>query len=105
MKKHIYLSRSFVEFGPFLIEELLVLHQRGALTEADHVRQEGHHQWTALVEWLEDVKAAAPKADSPAPVKKKIAQKTAKKGSTGKSPAKKAKTKKPTRKKKASDSL
>lgn len=100
MKKHIYLSRSFVEFGPFLVEELLVLHERGALTEMDHVRHEGHHNWTALVDWLKEVKATRPAAESPSPVKKKAAKKTAKKGSNVRSPAKKAATKNPARKKK-----
>jgi hypothetical protein len=34
----VYLSRSFVEFGPFAVEEMKDFYSRGLLKEIDHIR-------------------------------------------------------------------
>lgn len=81
----LYLSRAFVEFGPFPSSELLSFHQRGILKETDYVRVEGSDEWLHVEDW------AAQKKPSPAKVAKKPAAKKAKAESP---PAKKAAVKK-----------
>lgn len=81
----LYLSRAFVEFGPFPSSELLSFHQRGILKETDYVRLEGSDEWLHVEDW------AAQKKPTPAPVAKKPAVKKAKAEAP---PAKKAAAKK-----------
>jgi hypothetical protein len=89
-----YLSRSFVEFGPFPADEILSFHQRGLLKNTDYVRAEGKSAWTHVNDWAAGqppVKAAAPAKT--APVKKAPASK-AKPAAKVAAPAKKAAVKK-----------
>jgi hypothetical protein len=89
-----YLSRSFVEFGPFPADEILSFHQRGLLKNTDYVRAEGKSAWTHVNDWAASqasVKAAAPV--KVAPVKKAPASK-AKPAAKVAAPAKKAAVKK-----------
>lgn len=81
MKTLLYLSRSFVEFGPFTQAELLDFHQRGLLNDLDYLRVENTDEWVHLQDWVAGAqavkpakKAAAPKPEAPA---KKAAKKAA----------------------------
>jgi hypothetical protein len=89
-----YLSRAFVEFGPFPSAELISFHQRGLLKDTDYVRSEASEEWLHVYDWVAKVpnakdtaapKAAAPKKPKPAPAApalpaaKKVAVKKAKK--------------------------
>ncbi len=74
-----YLSRSFVEFGPFPAAEILSFHQRGLLKNTDYVRAEGKSTWTHVNDW----------AASQTPVKASAAVKAT---AVAKAPAAKAKT-------------
>ena len=47
----IYLSRAFVEFGPFTEEEVITFYQRGILHISDHVRTLAEPLWTPVAEW------------------------------------------------------
>jgi hypothetical protein len=88
----LYLSRAFVEFGPFPSAEMISFHQRGLLQDTDYVRSEGSSDWQHVNDWAaaESTPAPAPKkpttkkakpapASAPAPVAKKAAAKKAKK--------------------------
>ncbi|MDZ4405162.1 hypothetical protein [Prosthecobacter sp.] len=75
MKDLVYLSRAFVEFGPFAKKEILDFQKRGILSSADYLRDEGSDTWLHYQEWLTVVpmpapklvkKPAAPKAAAPA---------------------------------------
>lgn len=88
MKDLVYLSRSFVEFGPFTKSEMLDFQKRGLLADSDYLRDEGSEAWLACQEWLtivpmpepKLVKKPAPKAKAPAAEKEKTpAPKKAKK--------------------------
>ncbi len=85
-----YLSRSFVEFGPFPAAELISFSQRGLLKDTDYIRTEGTNAWTHVNDWVAGrppekaapaKKAAAPKAKptaavkAPAPAKKAAVKK------------------------------
>ena len=91
MSNLVFISRNFVEFGPFKPAEVIDFHSRGILGELDHVREDGHDDWVFISEWVvkstpkapAKIKAAAP---APAPAAKKAAAK--------KAPAKKAAAKK-----------
>jgi len=91
-----YLSRAFVEFGPFPSAELISFHQRGLLKDTDYVRSESSDEWHHVNDWVAKVpavkvpaapkKVAAPKPkavpEGTAPVAatvKKVAAKKAKK--------------------------
>ena len=91
-----YLSRAFVEFGPFPSAELISFHQRGLLKDTDYVRSESSDEWLHVNDWVAKAsavktpaapkKVAAPKPKTapaaPAPVlpaAKKVAVKKAKK--------------------------
>ena len=63
----LYLSRAFVEFGPFPTEEMVSFYQRGLLKDSDYVRTENTDHWLHVNEWAAAFPAAAPK---PAPAKK-----------------------------------
>jgi hypothetical protein len=89
----LYLSRAFVEFGPFPAEELLSFFKRGLLKDTDYVRIDGTDVWMHVNDWASSppetkpsapakkLAAKKPKATSPAPTaEKKPATKKAKKG-------------------------
>lgn len=92
----VYLSRSFVEFGPFSVDEMKNFYSRGLLQEIDHIRPHGGDQWFHVMDWINSqpatesapakpaTKKAAPTAKKAAPAAKKAAP-----------PAKKAATKAP----------
>jgi topoisomerase IA-like protein len=73
MKNLIYISRAFVEFGPFSDSELLNFLSRGILREGDHFRHHGLDDWLSLDEWQASTapsKKPAAKAAKKAPAKK-----------------------------------
>ena len=95
MSTAIYISRNFVEFGPFKPAELINFHSRGILGELDHVREDGHDDWVFISEWVAKSTPKAPakiKAAAPAPVSAPAP--AAKKAAAKKAPAKKAAAKK-----------
>ena len=61
MKDLVYLSRAFVEFGPFAKKEILDFQKRGILTETDYLRDEGSDNWVHYQEWLTVVPMPEPK--------------------------------------------
>ena len=61
MKDLVYLSRSYVEFGPFAKKEILDFQKRGLLTATDYLRDEGSDSWVHYEEWLTVVPMPAPK--------------------------------------------
>lgn len=89
----LYLSRAFVEFGPFPPAEMISFHKRGLLQDTDYIRAEGSSDWLHVNDWAateaSPAPAAAPKKPAakkakpappaPAPVAKKAAVKKAKK--------------------------
>ena len=72
MKDLVYLSRSFVEFGPFAKKEILDFQKRGLLTDSDYLRDDGSETWLHYQEWLTIDPMPAPKL-----VKKPAARKAA----------------------------
>lgn len=73
MKDLVYLSRSFVEFGPFTKAEILDFQKRGLLTDSDYLRDQGSDTWLHYQEWLTVVPMPAPKAEKkPAAPKAKV---------------------------------
>lgn len=81
MKDLVYLSRAFVEFGPFSKKEILDFQKRGILSEADYLRDHGSDHWLHYQEWLTVVPMPAPKLiKKAAPAAKAAAKPTAKKG-------------------------
>ncbi len=99
MSTPIFISRNFVEFGPFLSTEILDFHGRGILGDLDHVREDGEDEWLFITEWVEKAKkpaakaAAKPKAEPVAAVAPPAAP-AAKKAATKAPAAKKAAAKK-----------
>ncbi|WP_397383563.1 hypothetical protein [Prosthecobacter sp.] len=77
MKDLVYLSRAFVEFGPFAKKEILDFQKRGLLTATDYLRDEGSDSWVHYQEWLTVVPMPAPK----------LVKKTAEKTPAAKAPA------------------
>lgn len=77
MKDLVYLSRAFVEFGPFAKKEILDFQKRGLLTATDYLRDEGSNSWVHYQEWLTVVPMPAPK----------LVKKTAEKAPAAKAPA------------------
>lgn len=61
MKDLVYLSRSFVEFGPFTKKEILDFQKRCILSTADYLRDEGSDTWLHYQEWLTIVPMPEPK--------------------------------------------
>lgn len=61
MKDLVYLSRSFVEFGPFAKKEILDFQKRGLLNDNDYLRDQGSETWLHYAEWLTIVPMPAPK--------------------------------------------
>ncbi len=81
MKDLVYLSRAFVEFGPFAKKEILDFQKRGILSSADYLRDEGSETWLHYQEWLTVVPMPAPKLvkkPAPAPAKAPAAKKAKK---------------------------
>ena len=64
----LYLSRAFVEFGPFPPEEMTSFYQRGLLKDSDYVRTENTDNWLHVNDWAASLTAPAP-AKKPAPAK------------------------------------
>lgn len=87
-----YLSRSFVEFGPFSTAELSSFFVRGILQDTDYVRPQTSEDWIHVNDWVASLEpAAAPAAEpGPAAAKKAPAKKAAAKTAATKAPAKKA---------------
>lgn len=68
----IFLSRSFVEFGPFATKEVLDFQKRGLLQATDYLRADGSETWLHVDEWLGTLPAPAAKpAAKKAPAKPK----------------------------------
>ncbi len=65
MNTLVYLSRAFVEFGPFTTKEMLDFHSRGLLRDIDHIRLEGEEQWTSAEAWVTGVSAPAKTSAKP----------------------------------------
>jgi len=98
MKTNIYLSRAFVEFGPFTPEEVIAFEKRGILRDIDHIRHHGKDDWTPVASWLATLTPAHETLPT-APAKKAAATKVVAKKAAA--PAKKATAKKATAKKAA----
>jgi hypothetical protein len=96
----LYISRLFVEFGPFEANEIQSFIQRGLLSETDYLRVQGEEDWMHISDWTPSatyqppqklpIKKVAVKAVTPVAAKKVAAKKVAAK----KVPAKKAVAKK-----------
>ncbi|HRJ08607.1 MAG TPA: hypothetical protein PK490_18775 [Prosthecobacter sp.] len=92
MTQLLYLSRSFVEFGPFTTDELLGFHQRGILQDTDYVRAETSDDWIHVYDWHASLTPATSAAAEKKPAAKKAAAAPA--PAAKKAPAKKAAKKK-----------
>jgi len=91
MNEMLYLSRSFIEFGPFTTAEMLSFSTRAILQDSDYVRLEGSEDWLPVNDWIASVPPPPVAAPAPAPKAKKAAKKAvAKKAPAKKAPAKKA---------------
>lgn len=75
MNDMLYLSRSFVEFGPFSPAEIHAFYQRGMLKDSDYVRHSTGDDWVHVNDWAS--KTPAPAAAAPASVEKAPAKKAA----------------------------
>ena len=82
MKKNheLFLSRNFVEFGPFTDVELSGFAGRGLLLESDYVKETGGHVWQPCNEWLASLSNSSAPASSPntpakMPAKKRVVTK------------------------------
>jgi hypothetical protein len=80
----VFLSRNFVEFGPFTTDELSGFASRGIVLASDFVKGNGSESWVPSSEWLASLNG--PPADTPpegasqpkAPAKKRAAKPKAK---------------------------
>ena len=82
MKDLVYLSRAFVEFGPFSKTEIVDFKKRGLLHDTDYLCDEGSDAWLPCQEWLSIIPMPAPKL-----VKRPAAKAAKKVEKTAKSPA------------------
>ena len=74
MKDAFYLSRSFVDFGPFKKSEIDDFVKRGIVVPSDYIRLELTTDWMSVQDWLINPKpAAAKKPKAKTAVKKKKA--------------------------------
>lgn len=76
MKTLVYLSRAFVEFGPFTTKEMTDFHARGILRDIDHIRWHGENDWVPLKSWIASVtviEKPEPKPKTKVPKKEKAA--------------------------------
>jgi hypothetical protein len=90
----LYISRLFVEFGPFEANEIQSFIQRGLLSETDYLRVQGEEDWMHISDWTPPftyqpsqktaVKKAAPRKAIPAHTKKAPAKKVSVKKATAK---------------------
>lgn len=74
MKDTFYISRSFVDFGPFRKSEIEDFIKRGILVPDDYIRLELTTDWMSIAEWTAPPKpapAAKPKAKAKTAAKKK----------------------------------
>lgn len=62
MNSTLHLSRAFVEFGPFTVDEMRAFLERGILKSTDYIRVGSSETWLHVDEWA----ASAPKAAKPA---------------------------------------
>lgn len=85
MSDTIYLSRFFVEFGPFAKKDILDLQKRGLLHETDYLLADGSTVWVHKDEWLSGT-------TGPAPAKPPVAKKAPAKPAAKAPAAKKAKS-------------
>ena len=92
MKDSLYLSRSFVEFGPFSVAEMQDFYKRGLLKDTDYVSADSAGEWLHVGEWASTVKAAAGSkpAAKPAVSKTKSEPAAVSAAHAKKAPAKKA---------------
>ena len=67
----LYISRNFVEFGPFKPEEILDFKKRAILLDSDYLRLDGTEEWLSVDAWVTKESSPAPEA----PVKAKAAPK------------------------------
>lgn len=95
MNESLYLSRSFVEFGPFSLVELQGFYKRGILQDSDYVSASGG-AWVHVSEWAAALPAPAPAPKEAAPAKKAAPKAKAAEPApvAAAAPAKKAATKK-----------
>ncbi len=93
MKDLVYLSRAFVEFGPFTKSEILDFQKRGLLSAADYLRDDGADNWLHYQEWLTVIPMPAPVVVQKPAAKAAVAaaKPVAAKTPAAKAPAKKAK--------------
>ena len=68
-----FMSRNFVEFGPFTPDEMSAFARRGLLLETDYVKESGGHVWKPYMEWFASLNEPKPVK---APAKKTAAKKT-----------------------------
>ncbi|MBP7948268.1 MAG: hypothetical protein KA004_01340 [Verrucomicrobiales bacterium] len=102
--KSYYLSRSYVEIGPFLASELTAFCQRGVFREGDFIRSSDSDEWMPYEEGVSKLKPAEvkrkataaakaqpkPAADSQRPVVAKVSKKKKPEETGAKAPAKPA---------------
>lgn len=93
MTSLLYLSRAFVEFGPFTSAEMQGFYSRGILKDSDYIRQESSDTWLHVSEWADALPPVVAPASAALPAKKAAAKKAAP-VATKKVPAKKAAKKK-----------
>jgi len=60
MTDSLYLSRSFVDFGPFKPAEIEDFIKRGIVVPSDYVRQELTTDWMSISDWQISLTAPAP---------------------------------------------
>ena len=80
--KKIFLSRNYVEFGPFEAAEIIDFHRRGIATDGDHIHVIGSDAWITMRDWLgaqavKTLAKAKPAAKQAARAPRKKAAKTA----------------------------
>ena len=102
MKQLLYISRTFVEFGPFPAAEILDFNKRGLLRDTDYVRYDGQDDWIYIQDWVATVASKASAKATKAPAKSAAPAKAAKAKTPAKAPAKPAAKKAPAKKAAAS---
>ena len=97
MKDSYFLSRAYVEFGPFPTAEMLGFFDRGLLREEDYILGDGtESQWLHVSEWVAQQRPPAKptKAVKPPATKAPTAKKVPKEEATAKAVATKKAPKK-----------
>lgn len=74
-RQKIFISRSYVEFGPFEPSEILDFHSRGIATDRDHLHVIGTDTWITMSDWLaaQAAKIPAKPKTGPKPAAKRAA--------------------------------